>query len=123
MHDIEQNRVQAIEKEINAWQQEVLSLVQDVVCSSDFELDFTHLDKAKSWTFEMAKQLKEHTWGSMRLEMPKGRLQVLKKEFRMCWEEVWKGFMVDQRRARDSMNARTSTWVENSGAEFTGLHC
>jgi len=120
MHDIEKNRVQAIEKEINDWQQEVLSLVQDVICSSDFELDFTHLDKAKAWTFEMAKQLKEHIWRRMRLEMPKGRLQVLKKEFRMCWEEVWKGFMVDQRRARDAMIARTSTWVENSGAELIG---
>jgi len=47
----------------------------------------------------MAKQLKEHTWGGMRLEMPKGRLLVLKKEFRMCWKR-FEGFMVDQRSAR-----------------------
>ena len=117
MREVEQDSILGIEEDINSWQQEVILLVKDVICSSEFELDFGLLEVVKMWTFEKVNQLKEHIRGRMKLEMPKGRLQELMFEFRKAWEGVWLGYLEDQRNARGGFFQTANFGVECS----TGL--
>jgi len=108
-HEVEQDRVPGIEAEIDVWQREITFLVKDVICSAQFELDFTSLDKVEAWTFEMTNRFKEHIWERIKLDMPKGRLQNLMVEFRKAWEEVWKGFLRDRKISQEGLRKSSSS--------------
>lgn len=96
MRPIDQDRIWGIEEEINKWQQEIIFLMKNVICSAHFELDFSPLERAKNWSLLMADKVRDHIWGITRLEMPKGTLQMLLSEYRMAWERVWQGYLRDQ---------------------------
>ncbi|KAG9247205.1 hypothetical protein BJ878DRAFT_398564, partial [Calycina marina] len=97
MRDLEVEYLQSIESEVQAWAHGVAVFSNHVLCSATlFELRMRPLVELKRWTEEMRKQLLEHVRGQKRLEMPKGRLQVLLGEFRRAWELVWVGYLEDQ---------------------------
>lgn len=97
MRPLETDQTQGIEDEIQAWSREVVCFSNHVLCSATmFELRVRPLDEVKRWTFEMSKQLADHIRGDKKLEMPKGRLQVLLVEFRRAFELVWKAYLEDQ---------------------------
>ena len=98
MRPLETDQTQVIENEIHGWQREVACFANHVLCSAlTFELRVRPLDEVRRWATEMSKQLAEHVQGVKRLDMPKGRLQVLLTEFRRAWELVWIGFLEDER--------------------------
>lgn len=97
--EIEQDRIPRVEEEMNAWQQEIVGLVRDIICLAEFELDFALLEAAKIWTFEKVDRLREHVWGRRKLEMPKGSLQMFLSEYRKVWEGVWIGYLKDEKAA------------------------
>lgn len=51
----------------------------------------------RDWTKDMARQIQQSLAGGKRLEMPKGRLQVLLLELRRMWECVWNGYLLDRK--------------------------
>ena len=113
---------QRIENEIHGWQREVACFANHVLCSAVmFELRARPLDEVKRWAAEMSKQLADHVRGVKKLEMPKGRLQVLLTEFRRAWELVWIGFLEDERNptnlypqnfCQSEESLAVSQWVE-----------
>lgn len=96
MRPIDQDRIMGIEDELNNWQQEILFLMKDVICSAQFELDFSPLEAAKKCSLQMADRVRDHIWGITKMEMPKGALQMLLSAYRMAWEGVWQGYLRDQ---------------------------
>jgi hypothetical protein len=98
MREIEQDRIQSIEQEINLWMREVLQHTTIVLCSATaFEVDVQPLEAVKVWTEDIMNQLLEHVRGTTKMELPNGRLKVLMVEFRMAWEKVWIGYLRDEK--------------------------
>ena len=98
MRELEQDGYQEAEKEVLVWCQLVEDLLNEVKTSAaGFELSPKPLEDVWNWTREMTKQIQDSVGGRQKLEMAKGRLQVLLLELRKNWEEVWKAYLVDRK--------------------------
>ena len=99
MRVVERDQLQEAECDITAWYQQVGGLITEVdKFAIGSSLDLHWLERVQAWAKQTASQLREKISTGEIMALREMRMNQMLLEYRKLWENVWKGYLNDERR-------------------------